>query len=187
MCEFDSNQGQTMGVVLGKTRSLVWFQGFKNEGHPRWGGWGCVDRHLSAAPLRLGRAHRCSVTTGSGRWRPRNPTGSAHTQGRTAAPAAPTSDPPCPSAPAGPGARPSPAPLEGQPEEPTNQRGRHIAGAGRPSANRRTRVIPRPPGGLEAGTEAAIAGVAAEAAAGAGRVGAAPRGRAGLAAAGSWR
>lgn len=67
----------------------------------------------------------------------------------------------------------------------TNQRDGHIAQA----ANPRGRVIPRPPGSSAAGTEAATAGVAVEAAAGASRVallrGAGP-GRAGLAAAGAW-
>lgn len=73
-----------------------------------------------------------------------------------------------------------------QPAKLTNQSGPHIAGAGRPAANRITRVIPRPRGRLAAGAKAASPGVAAKAAARAGRVGAVLRVRAGLAAAGVW-
>ena len=150
--------------------------GFQDEGHPPWG-WGCMDRHLPAAPPypQLGRAHRCSATTRSRRWRHSNPAGSARTRGTQGG----SRDP---------DVRPTPllsacrARREAEPRPARraacgtheSQRPTHRP-AGRRATNRRTRVIPRPPGRPAAGAEAATAGVAAEAAAGAGLVSAAPR------------
>lgn len=133
-------QGQAEGGFLGKAPSPVGSQVSRMKATHR-GGWGCVDRHLPAAsPLPPARSrapllgnHPLTQVAAP------EPCGErAHTPGLRAARAAPTSDPPLSSVPAGPGGRPSPAPLGGQPVEPTNQRDRHIArpGAGQPIAAR---------------------------------------------------
>lgn len=99
-------QGQAEGGFLGKAPSPVGSQVSRMKATHR-GGWGCVDRHLPAASPypQLGRAHRCSATTPSHRWRPQNPAGSARTRRDSGPPARPRRQthpsPQCLSGPAG--------------------------------------------------------------------------------------
>lgn len=106
------------------------------------------------------------ATTRPSRWRPGSPREErALAETRGTRPTT-TSDPPPPLSARGTRRNPRLRLLGGEPGKPTNQRDGHIAQA----ANPRGRVIPLPPRGSAAGPEAATAGVAVEAAAGAGRV-----------------
>lgn len=135
---FEAGTGR--GRISWKSSFSCRVPGFQDEGHPPWGlglRGPAPARGLPLPPARsraplLGNHPLTQVAAPE-------PCGErAHTPGLRAARAAPTSDPPLSSVPVGPGGRPSPAPLGGQPVEPTNQRDRHIArpGAGQPIAAR---------------------------------------------------
>lgn len=130
-------------------------------------GWSCARTTTSARLPSIQATHAVApATTRPSRWRPGSPCEErALAETRGTRPTT-TSDPPPPLSACGTRRNSRLRLLGGEPGKLTNQRDGHIAQA----ANPRRRVIPRPPGSSAAGTEAATAGVAVEAAAGAGRV-----------------
>lgn len=153
------SSGQRQGLPE-KAPFLPPFPGFTDEGHPREGLELRADSHLRPAPLQPGHARRCP-----GNNPPEQVAPGESPRGARPRPT-PASGPDPPLSARGTWRYPKPRPLGGEPGKLTNQRDGHIAQA----ANPRGRVIPRPPGSSAAGAEAATAGVAVEAAAGAGRV-----------------
>lgn len=83
-------QGQAEGGFLGKAPSPVGSQVSRMKATHR-GGWAAWTATCPRPPLypQLGRAHRCSATTRSRRWRPQNPAGSARTHRDSGPPAQP--------------------------------------------------------------------------------------------------
>lgn len=130
-------------------------------------GWSCARASTSARLPCIQATHTVApATTRPSRWRPGSPCEErAPAEPRGTRPTT-TSDPRPPLSAPGTRRYSQLRLLGGEPGKLTNQRDGHIA----QPANPRRRVIPRPPGSSAAGTEAATAGVAVEAAAGAGLV-----------------